>query len=303
MSDLNSKLMEAKAVFWSMKFYNIVLDFLVGFLFSALVFLLAGIGLLYAVLPALIYSAVRFFKEYRNRSLVRRLEGKYDRLDERLQTAIEYDGMRNVIVEDLVSDVTRRMDAIESSSFLDSKAVSKRVYTLIVLSFILLTAVMLNLRAFVFDSLDDLLENTGLEGLEDLAGKAGTEFDMLTGNRWENSNLTAEDKEKLGSQSGGERPGVSEGPIPGVGGGIGGESNQEIYGEASSASIEGRDVDFRLHPEYGGEIEIRETGGSVRDNTFNLEDVQSAEECVECVIGPEHEEMVRRYFEKILPET
>jgi len=296
--------MEAKAVFWGIRLYKTILDFIFGFMLSALIFQVAGFELLYAIFPALLFAALKIIREYRRSNIVRQLEGKYDGLDERLQTAIEYKGMRNPIVEDLVADVTQRMDNVEASAFLSSDTLAKRVYALAILSFLLLTVTVLNLRAVAFRSLDFILDSTNMQKtVDDLAGKAGTGFDTLMGNRWEQSNWTDENKEKLGAESGGERPGVSEGPVPGTGGGVGSDAASEIYGEASSASIEGRDVDFRLHPEYGGDIEIRETGGMVREDAFRLEDVQSAEECEECVVGPENEEMVRRYFEKILPET
>jgi hypothetical protein len=301
---LDAKIMEAKVVFWGIRLYKTILDFIFGFMLTAIIFQFAGVKLTYALAPALLFALLKVAKEYGKSNIVRRLEGEYRGLDESLTTAVEYKGMRNPIVEDLVADVTKHMDDVESSAFLNSKNLAKRVYALVFLSFILLTATVLNLRSIAFESLDFLLDTTNMADTVDaIAGKAGTEFDTLMGNRWEQSNFTDENKEKLGADSGGERPGVSEGPIPGTGGGAGADSGGDIYGEASSASIEGRDVDFKLHPEYGGEIEIRETGGRARENVFQLEDVQSAEECEDCVVGPEHEEMVRRYFEKILPET
>jgi hypothetical protein len=304
METLADRLLEAKAVYWSIRIYNVTLDLIAGFMFAALAFQVAGVSLLYAILPAVVYALTQVFGGYKDRNIVHHLEGKYDNLDQRLQTAIEYQGAKNVIVEDLLTDVSKRMDDVETSTFMNSKSLSRRVYAIVVLSFLLLSATVLDLRSAAFDSLRYLLDATNTRGaVQNLAGQAGFGFDTLEGNRWEKSNYSSENKEKLGAQPGGERPGTSQGPIPGKGSGTGSDAGKDIYGDAKSASIAGRDMDFKLHPEYGGDIEIRETGGQKKEQEFKLDDVQSVDECVECVVGPEHEEVVRKYFEKILTET
>jgi hypothetical protein len=179
------------------------------------------------------------------------------------------------------------------------------VFTIVLLSFMLLTTTVLNLHNVAIDSINYLLDSSNMKdkAREAMDGAVGG-FDTLTGNRWEKSNYSDDkSKDKLGAQAGGNRPGMSSGPIPGKGSGTGTDPSADIYGKASSASIAGNDVDFRLRPEYGGDIEIRETGARAKDPAFQMQDVQSAEQCVECVVGPEHEEVVRKYFEKILPET
>jgi hypothetical protein len=301
---LNSRIWEAKAVYWSIRLYMVLLDLLVGFMLFAVIFQVTGVSLLYAVVPAFLYAVIQLIRQYQGGDLVRQLTGKYDNLDQRLMAAVEYQGVRNIIVEDLTADVTKRMDDVETSTFMNSKALSSKVYALVVLAFLLLTATVLDMRSLAFDGLNLFLDTTNSrDALNSIAGQAGTGFDVLMGNRWENSSLQAQYKDKLGAQPGGDRPGVSEGPIPGKGSGTGSDSMKDIYGDAKSASLAGRDVDFRLHPEYGGDIEIRETGGGAKQKEFRMDDVSSVEECAECVVGPEHEEVVRKYFEKILPET
>jgi hypothetical protein len=303
MNLLSGKMLEAKVVYAAIRVYNLLLDLILGFMLSAVVLQLFGVNLLYAIVPAVMLALLRLIQEYLGSDLIRRLSGKYDKLDERLKTALEHQGARNVIVEDLLTDVTRRMDDVETSSFLNSGEVSKRVWAIVILSFMLLTATVLDLHSLMLGSIESLLEYPAVKGAVDGVGSAGVGFDMLMGNRWENSSYGDKNKEKLGAQPGGDRPGMSQGPIPGKGSGTGSEAIQDIYGAASSANVAGNNVDFRLHPEYGGDIEIRETGGHKTGSTFKLDDVQSVEECADCVIGPEHEEVVRKYFEKILPET
>ncbi|MFH1056087.1 MAG: hypothetical protein V1744_08350 [Candidatus Altiarchaeota archaeon] len=314
--------MEAKVVLWTMNIYTVILDVLIGYLLVLFMMLMADFNLhmlpwavpllgitiplpsiefLYPIPVLCGIVVVEFLKEYRHRNITERLKGQYENLDERLQTALEYQGTHNVIVEDLNADVIKRMDEVETSSFVDMKVLSKRIYVLAVLSFLFLTVTVLNLRSVAFNSLDYILDSTNAKGgLSKVVSDAGTEFEVLTGRRWEASNYSNQkEEEKLGAKSGGDRPGFSEGPTPGKGGGAGTVSGKDIYGEASSASIEGRDVDFRLHPEYGGSIDIKEVGGRARDRNFQMDEVSSAQECVECIVAPENEDVVRRYFEKI----
>ncbi len=306
MTLLEGKIVEAEAVMWAIKVYAVAIDLIVGFLGSAIIFQTIGINMAYSIFPAILYALYRLYLQYTSRSIVSKLDGKYEDLGERLATALEYRSKNNIIVSDLMSDVTKRMDSVESSTFLDSKQLSKKIYTIVVLSFLLLTVTVLDARSFAFDKLGFILDAARLrEDLQHLSsGNTGTGLDALFGDRWEQSNWTTEnEKDKLGAESGGEQPGINEGPLPGTGGGTGAEPGKDIFGDASSAAISGKDMDFKLHPEYGGDIEIRETGGRKTTKEFTLNEVSSVEECVECAVGPENEEMVRRYFEKIIPDS
>jgi len=305
MDTLASKVMEAKAVLWSIDIYKTALDFIIGFMVAGIVTQMLEMTLLAAFPLAAAYAAFQFARSLRHQDIVKNLEGKYDFLDERLATALEYKGRRNIIVEDLTLDVARRMDAVEASTFLNMRDLSKRIWTVIILWFLFLTLVVLNLRSATFDSISSLLDSAIVRDTADqILGGGPNAFERFTGQRWEQSNYSNDkDKNKLGAQSGGKQPGINEGPLPGTGSGSGADASTDIFGTASSASIAGKDVDLRLHPEYGGEIEIRQTGGSNKPNQFNLDQVSSVDECQDCMVGPENEEVVRRYFEKILPES
>lgn len=305
MDNLSNPILEAKTVYWSIKAYNAALDFITGFMFFAVVCQITGLSLLYAVPPAILFTLIQLGRQWRGCDLIGELEGKYDNLDQRLQTAIEYRGARNIIVDDLMSDVVKRMDNVETSIFLNSKDLSRRIMTIVILSFVLLTVTALDLRTLAYDSMNYLLDSAKLkDAAQNVAGKAGAGFQLLTGNRWEKSNWTTDQsKDKLGANPGGTNPGVSQGPIPGKGSGTGDTAKKDIYGDAKSANIAGQDVDFKLHPEYGGDIEIRETGSQSQVRAPTADDVQSVDECQDCTVGPDNEEMVRKYFEKILPAS
>jgi hypothetical protein len=300
--ELVKKLREATAVYVGMRAYKLLLDLAISFLIASIFLQIIGFSMVYSMIPAGLYVLIQLLREFRKVNVIKQIEGRYDSLNESLETAYEYRGAENIIVDSLLDDVAKNMDHVESSTFFKPREVTIRVFTAITLVFIMLAITVLDLRGAL---LDFMVDNTGVGGkLKDGFSQAGDRFETLMGDRWEQSNYsTDKEKDKLGAESGGERPGISQGPIPGRGGGVGQDSGQDIYGKASSANIEGENIEFSLHPEYGGEIEIRETGGRVTQKSFELTRVESAETCDECVIGPEHEEVVRKYFEKILAET
>ena len=302
---LDNRLFEAKTVFLSVRLFKLILDFIVSFLFVSIIFALLRIWWFYAFFFSFFIFLAGGIYEYLRADMRKKLTGKYDHLDERLQTALEYKKSNNIIVSDLVNDVSKRVDLIETSVFFNKREISYRVFATVILAFIFLTVTVYDLADIARISLDDLLRDpTFRRGLNDLTGEGKGGMDTFFENQWEQSNWTTEaDKDKLGADSGGETPGISEGPIEGVGGGTGFSGSQDLYGDASSASILGTDVDFRVNPEFGGDIEIRETGGRQRTRAFTLNEVSSVEECTDCMVGPENEEMVRRYFEKILPDS
>jgi len=298
MMDVLDKLKEAKIVFLGLRAYKLLLDFIIGFLIVAVLLQLLGVSMILAVAPAALYFIVQLFREGRKINIIRHLETSYGGLRERLSTAYDNRAGSNLIVEDLMNDVSVRLEDVETSSFVESKALTSRTVATVVLTFILLTVTVLNIRGLILGVIN---ENTDLSNaVNNAKERYGNEFQAMMGQRWEGSNWSAEnEEEKLGAQPGGSRPGYGQGPIPGTGFGVGSESSADIYGKASAASIEGKNIDFQLHPEYGGNIEIRESDGRVSANDFAITNVESADTCTDCAVGPEHEEIVRRYFEKI----
>ena len=101
--------------------------------------------------------------------------------------------------------------------------------------------------------------------------------------------------------SGGSVPGFNEGPLEGSGGGAGEEDNKDIYGAPSSARLEGRDVKMEVHPEYGGEVEIRDVEEQAASKSFKMpEEIQSAGTPEQEPV--EYEEIIKKYFEKLSQE-
>jgi hypothetical protein len=301
LENLEGKLFEAKTVLAGMKIYSVFLDFIAAFIAFSIAFEIFGVNIMYSAAPASLYSIIRLVLALRRQDIVPYLRGSYGGLGERLKTALDNQGRKNIIVEDLVGDVTKRMDDVESSVFFNPSSVSKRIATIVILAFLFFSIIALDLRGLAHDNLRFLLDDGGIEDALNLLSEATSGGSRIFGDRgWEDSGLNApEEQDRLGGEAGGETPGISEGPLPGQGGGIGIDSGGDIFGDASSASLAGKDVEFKMHPEYGGDIEVRDAAASHITRKFNLEDVLSVEECPDCSVGPENEDMVRRYFESI----
>lgn len=301
--ELVKKIGEVGRAVWEIKLFEMLVDSMVVFLAFAVVLTVFGANVLYGLAPALVYLLASFFRSAMRSDIIGTVEDRNIELRERLKTAYQNREKSNIIVQHLLSDVSKDVDKVESSVFLDSRRVSYRVALSIALVFLMLLVTVIDLRGLLSNTFD----------LDDLSSmlryalkERGIEYEKIAGgeDRWEGSNLTTEkEKEKMGAEPGGERPGFHMGPIPGGGGGVGSDDASEVYGKASSAVIEGEKVELRLRPDYGGDTEIKDDN---RDAAAKILEkpvsVESAETCEECAIGPEHEDLVRRYFEKIVGE-
>ncbi|MCG2782806.1 MAG: hypothetical protein L6243_04380, partial [Candidatus Altiarchaeales archaeon] len=120
---------------------------------------------------------------------------------------------------------------------------------------------------------------------------------------WASSNYSnEEEQERLGGKAGGQQPGINEGPTPGQGGGTGYTGEQDIFGDPSSAKIGGENVNIEIHPEYGGEIEIKDVGeDSLESDEFSLSSVQGSKAPEEEPL--KYEQIIKNYFEKLIEES
>ncbi|MFC2154536.1 hypothetical protein ACFLRC_03525 [Candidatus Altiarchaeota archaeon] len=302
MDDVLKKVGEVRNLLIGYVLYDAVLDFMLAFLVSAIVLSLIGLGMLYSVIPALIYSLAKIYKNLRESDVLSQVEENYRSLKERLKTAYDNRGRDNIILTMLRKDVSLHMSRINADSFMEAGIMVKKVFGVIFLSFVLLSVSVVQFKGAPV--LELLGQNPVLNDAKDKIDSYMGINDLGVddeGRVWQGSNYSnPQEEETLGAEAGGKKPGIAYGPLPGRGGGAGDDVNDEIFGEASSASLEGQDIDLRLHPEYGGDIEVNEEESRrapIED--FVLPDVESLEECRECITAKEHEEIVRRYFEKI----
>ncbi|MBD3261884.1 MAG: hypothetical protein GF334_09510 [Candidatus Altiarchaeales archaeon] len=294
---------EVRDALWShvsIRLYLLVFDaFLCVLLAFATAFFL-GLKLVYTALFFGGYFLLAVLLEFHQWNIINLIASKKRDIDQQLKTAWEFKDQDNFLVADLKEDAAKKMSELGASNLLDTKAVFRRTTAIVLLSFLLLT---FNFLGLAYIDLGKLLkEKTGVSDFGFVDLRKG--FESLAGDRWESSeDHFTKEKEKLGTDSGGEQPGVSQGEIPGKGGGVGYDSVEDIYGEAKYASLEGSRLDFRVKPEYGGSIQIRESGGKAQSDEVLLGEVGQEDSCVDCLVGPEHEAIVRRYFEKITSQN
>lgn len=300
---ITPRLEEIKRVISKLKLFTIVLDSIIVFILSSIFFVLFGIEIILAIIPSLIYlilKSISVVRDSRDRNVTeKKITQKYPSLDERLQTAYDNRERSNLIVDKLISGVSQRMDNICCSSFVESKKISLKVFVTIFLLFTLLTINFFHIRELGLDFQKDLSK------FIDTSLSTSTENDkgfLGNGGEWERGEESSKnEREKIGGESGGEIPGFSEGPIPGMGGGAGETPSSDIYGAPSSARIEGQDIEMEVHPEYGGETEIKDVNEEINADKFKLPEEIKASSTPEQE-PVEYEEIIRKYFEKLSQE-
>ena len=187
----------------------------------------------------------------------------YSELDEPLKTAYDNCEIENVVMEDLAEDVTKEMDNIAYSSFLDRKRIFSRIVAIILMALFIVSLAVTDFS--VVESVDA----TKFQALNKLSGGGGN-----------------------GGGSGGDMGQVN---MAGTG------SVREIYGEPSVASIEGTKLDLTMYTGVGSEFSIRETSETEthdfkESSPFPVEPVAS--EAPEPIPG-ENSDLVGRYFEEL----
>lgn len=300
MTEVRRSLRDVKISHISLHFYQFLFDCIICLIGALIVTRILSLPIFYTVIPFLAFFVIATLVEFHEWNIVKVIMKAYSHLDEKLQTALEVQP-GNPIAEDLMYDVSREIDDISDTTFVKPKSLAKRVMAIFTLSFLLLT---LGYLGYFYGTIEKIIEDNTGKGIGSVGGIGGSiadGFQSLMGNQFENSShANKEEQDRLGAKAGGETPGISEGPLPGEGGGTGVEGNYDIYGDASSAGIDGTDIDLELRPEYGGSIEIRETGESQVPDYYLPGDAQAAEACRDCQVGPEHEELVRNYFQKLI---
>lgn len=292
------RLDEVKRLAFKLNLFNTILNSLIVFMVFAIVLRLFGIAAIIAACPAIIYGIMSLIYRLHQVNVITSVVKKYPSLDERLQTAYENRRIHNVIVDSLIKEVSKRMDDVRYSSFLSVNELTSRAIIAIVLVFIFLSInfiniedLGLNLRGFIDQDLIDQIEDfTGFDIFPDDSFQADEDEKFETKHKVED--------DMVGGDVGGEMPGINEGPIPGFGGGTGEEGSSDIYGDPSSAKIAGKNIDMEMHPEYGGEIEIKDVGEERAKEEFsgNLKG-KSAEIPEQDPV--EYRELIKTYFQSL----
>lgn len=295
---ISPRLKDARNTIVLFRFATALLDAIIIFSLFAILLLVFRKDVLLAIVPTAIYLTIRSFVVVHNARAVEKVTQKYPSLDERLQTAYDNRRESSLLAERLIADVSKRLDEMHSSSFLERREFSVRIFAAIFLVFAMLTINFLYLSSFDADFSGAFFRRGGpVSG--DSSGGGDESMDTGAGKEWESSQYSnKKEKNKVGAEAGGQAPGFNVGPIPGTGGGAGQSDNNDIYGAPSSARVEGRNVRMEVHPEYGGEVEIQDELSAQGERKFQLPDEVEAARTPEQE-PVEYEEVIRKYFEKL----
>jgi len=291
------KLTEVDRVVTNLIIFNLVMDSIIVFLGFVILSSFLRFDIKFAVIPAVLYLPLALLWKKMRMSTINLVTERYPSLDERLQTAYDNRDRTNFIIRRLNNDVSKRMDEICSSSFMDTKKLMVKSLMAVFLAFVFLSINFINFSQFApigSDFLGDIGDSLGI--------KIGTSSGSEPG-AWESGNYSnEEEKERVGGKAGGQLPGISEGPIAGRGGGTGYTEESDIFGEPSSAKIEGENINIEIHPEYGGEIEIKDVGErGMETEEFSISDIKGSK-----APGEEprkYEQIIKNYFDKLVEES
>ena len=140
---------------------NTVIFFLVVYFLLSLVNLFP----ILALIPSVIYFAIRLYANFK-RDKRKIVESKYEPLKEKLRTAADNINEDNPVVNELEEEVVHDLKHVGLSSFIQTKKVSYKIFTVIFLSFAIVFATTLDL--YIVDltkflsNVPDMLENLNL---------------------------------------------------------------------------------------------------------------------------------------------
>ncbi len=297
-TEFNQGITDARKEIKKLDLLSITLDSLLIFLASLTLLTFLKIFWVFGIFPAIFHFVSRISKKSTDERAVEKVCKTCPEMDEKLKTAYDNKGGSNLIVNKLINEVSNEVDALEVSRFLNTKKISLKIFAVIACTFLFMLLSTFNFSIYAL----------GINPLNLLSG-INPQFSQGTitsqgqsnPNDWEESNYSnKEEQERLGGEGGGQVPGFSKGPIPGTGGGAGSEEGSDIFGEKSSAKISGQDVKMQIHPEYGGEIDIKEEKMQKFSQDVSITDAKGSELPNDEPL--EYEEIIRRYFEKLLSE-
>lgn len=151
-------LREINSTLSSILLFNAVLNTMVVFLVSYLFLLLTGLPVLYAFFPSLIFLAIFFYLKSKE-SRVRKVESKYGHLNEKLRTAADNEYLSNPVVEELQKEVVKGVRDVEVSSFLNTKKLTSRIVSVVVLCFLILMIASSGVKPINFSFLGEKIKN------------------------------------------------------------------------------------------------------------------------------------------------
>ncbi|HIH43833.1 MAG TPA: hypothetical protein HA257_01735 [Candidatus Methanoperedenaceae archaeon] len=284
MSDLTDSMKELKNIIGELLTYTLILDLLIVFLLSYIVlalfqintgiaslpffarlgeqypFIPAAVGGVLAAIPVLIYLAhgIRTFKP----DAFREVERKYPSFKERLRTAYDHRNEENIIVEDLVSEVSGELDKVRYSAFVEMRPIAGRIALVVLLGLVTATITLADIHVEV-----DVIS---------LVGNFATNASKTLFKNDTQTTFTA-------------MIGIKPEPT-------------DIMGAPSVAKLEGETIDFKIYRGVSSELSMRGTEDEkpafTESPVFEKYEAVSAESFGED-IPRAHQELIKNYFSNL----
>ncbi|MDI6654960.1 MAG: hypothetical protein QME59_03655, partial [Candidatus Hydrothermarchaeota archaeon] len=124
MYEFVDKVKEIRSAILRLRIFETLLDAVVLFLFFSLIFLLLRVKVIYALIPSFVYF---LFRAVKSRDAFQMVEERYLNFKERLRAAYDNREKDNIIVRDLSDKISREMDSVRYSSFLNSKKAAGKI--------------------------------------------------------------------------------------------------------------------------------------------------------------------------------
>ncbi len=137
MYEFVNKIREIRSAILRLRVFETLLDAVALFLFLSLIFLLLRVKVAYALIPSFVYILLRAVK---SRDALQMVEERYPNFRERLRAAYDSRGKDNIIIRDLGDKISREMDSVRCSSFLETRKVAGKIFLSIFLALIILSA-------------------------------------------------------------------------------------------------------------------------------------------------------------------
>jgi len=136
MYEFVDKVKEIRSAILRLRIFETLLDAVVLFLFFSLIFLLLRVKVTYALIPSFIYI---LFRAVKSRDSFQMVEERYPNFREGLRAAYDNREKDNIVIRDLSDKISREMDSVRYSSFLNSKKAAGKILLSIFLAFIILS--------------------------------------------------------------------------------------------------------------------------------------------------------------------
>jgi hypothetical protein len=258
---------EVEAAFTQLAIFEILLNSMIVFLAAYLVLLLFDFGMIFALIPTIIYIVIFSIRRLRTNS-ASQVESKYGNLKEKFRTAVESQYTENPVVNELQAEILRDLRKVEEASFFSNKQTYIKVGIIILLCFLIFYFSPVSFGGLFNFDLSKILPS------DHNGGKTGTgtnDAGAYTGGMKEGGNLYGD---------------------------------EDIYGTLSVAKLGDKAIEVKFNP-GGYEMNINEVKDVQEvqfDEAYPTEITATSGEVLEEDIPKEQQELVKNYFKQLAEE-